>query len=300
VKLQEYHAYLEGLPLPTAAQFDEFAQHVAEAHSWYKHLDLVRGAEVVVFLDPRAGGAFDERQPRLHHTWKTREEYLRRFGHLAYMWRHGDVPDLEFDIDYARNRIEPGPDGRTVIKTDKAPKDDGMPVLSLPREIMEQCSFRMYPFACDNHVVLRRFEKALKATPPGTLQYPCQDLLVDALRARKATLHAYIILEEMYPQRTTVDPESMRLHRSCFTEISRERCAENPARFRRVPRRRARHESGATDVLSDLEKEYIRLHRDECAALYRLFDHEEDKIRSALDKLREHLVAAGCTVAGSA
>ena len=128
MKLQGYYAYLAGTPLPTDLQFDAFAQHVADAHSWYKHLDLVHGAEVVVFLDPRAGGGFDEQQSRLHHTWKTRTEYLEHFGHLAYMWRHGDCLDEAFETDYALSAMaeQTGPETFTLVNRRETP------ILTLP------------------------------------------------------------------------------------------------------------------------------------------------------------------------
>ena len=44
------------------------------------------------------------------------------------------------------------------------------------------------------------------------------------------------------------------------------------------------------------EEDYIRVDRAARMALGKLFAHERDKIRRALGKLREHLVAAGLSV----
>src|SRR5262249_42742457 len=46
---------LRSLPRSTDEQYREFARHVAEAHSWYKHLPSSTGGQFVVFLAPDAG-----------------------------------------------------------------------------------------------------------------------------------------------------------------------------------------------------------------------------------------------------
>ena len=49
-------AQSRSLPLPTDEQYRAFAEHVGgEAHSWYKHLPLLTGAQFVVFLAPDSG-----------------------------------------------------------------------------------------------------------------------------------------------------------------------------------------------------------------------------------------------------
>jgi hypothetical protein len=130
---------LRSLPQPTDEQYAAFAEHVSEAHSWYKHLPLLTGGQFVVFLAPdsgigrlvarlegtgyrlevpQEGPVFTEADPRLHYSWKTSEEYRRRFGYLDYARRtHGDTF------------------GRDV----------GGPMY-LPAEIWERCSFTLYPY----------------------------------------------------------------------------------------------------------------------------------------------------------
>jgi hypothetical protein len=131
---------LRSLPQPTAKQYGAFAAHIADAHSWYKHLPLLTGGRFVVFLAPDSGigrlvariegsalhletppegPVFTEANPRLHYSWKTSDEYRRRFGFL----------------EYARRTREGGAFGRDV----------GGP-LELPAEVWERCTFTLYPY----------------------------------------------------------------------------------------------------------------------------------------------------------
>jgi hypothetical protein len=110
------------LPAPTAEVCRAFVEHVCWAHSWYKHLSLVRPSRFVVFLAPDAGGDHDEARPRLHHSWRTTAEYRRRFGYLDFQWRHPD------DAEWRRDA------GSTV---------------SLPDAIAAACGFELGPL-CSN------------------------------------------------------------------------------------------------------------------------------------------------------
>lgn len=100
--------------MPTEEQLVCFAQEIAEAHSWYKHLSLLRGAEFSVGTSPYAGmylqrtgfRPFTAEFQRLHYGWKTTDEYVRRFGQLVFGSRKspdepfiadGDVTVGEFD-----------------------------------------------------------------------------------------------------------------------------------------------------------------------------------------------------------
>lgn len=86
------------LPAPTDEQRRAFVEHVSWAHSWYKHLSLVRPSRFVVFLAPDAGGDHDQARPRGHHSWQTTEEYRRRFGYLDFQWRHPDDEAWRRDV----------------------------------------------------------------------------------------------------------------------------------------------------------------------------------------------------------
>jgi hypothetical protein len=128
---------------PTPEQYREFGDYLCEAHSWYKHLDLMEGQRFVVFVaadagfgqlvavddrdnpgtvslvTPPEGPEFTDEHPRLHYGWTTTTEYRRRFGHLDYScWR-------EEDGAYAR---------------------DAGPPVTLPDELVERCGFVLYPY----------------------------------------------------------------------------------------------------------------------------------------------------------
>lgn len=172
--LTEYYALLADLPRPTEAQLKRFAHHVCRAHSWYKYLPF-EGAEFVVFVDPYAGGGFTEAQPRLHHTWGTRAQYLERFGHLSYMFR--PWPSSPFTADYVIN-------ARVELKAGVGHYVDQRitPVLPIPYEIHRDGGFTLYPFAWDNYVFFSRFEEQLRQLSEGHLHHPCESLLIDYYR----------------------------------------------------------------------------------------------------------------------
>ncbi|HEX4609683.1 MAG TPA: hypothetical protein VH092_15905 [Urbifossiella sp.] len=108
------------LPWPSAEQQAAFAAHVCWAHSWYKHLPLLAGAEFVVFLATDAGAGYSEVAPRLHYGWETTAEYRTRFGHLDYMWR-------------------PSPADRFGR--------DAAPAVRLPADLLGDARVTLFPFA---------------------------------------------------------------------------------------------------------------------------------------------------------
>ena len=133
------HFDLRSLPRPSDEQFAAFAEHIGEAHSWYKHLPLMTGRSFVVFLAPDSGigqlvarltesgyelvappegPVFTEEHPRLHYSWKTSDEYRQRFGYLDFASRSYD-----------------GTFGRDV----------GGP-MHLPQEIWDRCGFVLFPY----------------------------------------------------------------------------------------------------------------------------------------------------------
>jgi hypothetical protein len=95
--VMHYPTLLARLPLPTAGQTARFADHVADNHSWYKHLPFYPpGAAFVFFLNPSAGmgvhkvgdayAAYDVGRGDYfeHHSRLATAEYLRQFGHWDY------------------------------------------------------------------------------------------------------------------------------------------------------------------------------------------------------------------------
>ncbi len=101
--LAAYRHWIRGVSRPTPAQIETFADYVAGARSWYKHLPLTRpGVPVQFYIDPHAGmdrlvlvtgevrlrerthetGAF-------HYSWMPTAEYRERFGCLVFSCAKG-------------------------------------------------------------------------------------------------------------------------------------------------------------------------------------------------------------------
>jgi hypothetical protein len=279
--LGQYYDLIRPLPLPTDEQVARFAKHVQFAHSWYKHLPL-EGEEFVIFFDPNAGGGFTEAQPRLHHTWQTRSQYLELFGHLAHMRR--SAPNLPFTTDYQLNARVAFTEGRgeLVDRLETA-------VLELPPEILRDSGFILYPFAWDNGVFERRFEEQLRRIAAGELEHRLASLLTDyyrteqVLRPIHAAFHAELRrrFQAGLPCRGTLNPcEDGRLDEWDYVRAEKEALraiARDPERC---------HE------LNAVELEFFRPKGGVTFAT--LVQHEEASIKFALNALRRHLDAAGC------
>lgn len=99
--MAEYRDMLKGVPRPTEVQIQAFSEHVASAHSWYKHLpDAPPGAPFNLYLDPAAGMQFeagpdgtltasDRAVQGFHYSWIPTARYLQQFGHLAFSRTQG-------------------------------------------------------------------------------------------------------------------------------------------------------------------------------------------------------------------
>lgn len=85
------------LPVPTLEQTTRFAEHVANNHSWYKHLPFYPpGALFVIFPNPQAGRCVEADGDRFvvsdidsgnyfsHHSRLTTQDYRDQFGHWDY------------------------------------------------------------------------------------------------------------------------------------------------------------------------------------------------------------------------
>jgi hypothetical protein len=131
-----YENWIRVLPLPTDAQWTAFAEHVCRAHSWYKHLPLLTGAEFVFFLAPDAGSGFSDDGPRMHYSWTNTSEYRRRFGYLDYIWR--TEANASFDRD-AHHECDGMPIvGASLHRTASA--------TNLPAELLDNASAILYPY----------------------------------------------------------------------------------------------------------------------------------------------------------
>ena len=109
------------LPLPSPAQHREFVNHLKDAHSWYKHLSLIDGGKFIIFLNPNAGAGYPSQHLSLP-SGNTVEGYRQAFGYLDYMYS-----------------IDGGAFDRDCGGVDK-------PDLELPTELLEKCSFILYPY----------------------------------------------------------------------------------------------------------------------------------------------------------
>ncbi len=85
------------LPVPTPEQTERFGDHVANDHSWYKHLPFFPpGASFAFFPNPQAGRGvrkngkafevFDSEQGAYfdHHSRVSTADYLNQFGYWDY------------------------------------------------------------------------------------------------------------------------------------------------------------------------------------------------------------------------
>ena len=96
--IDAYRALADAVAVPSDRQIEAFADFVASAHSWYKHLPLQPpGVAFHFYLDPNAGmdqlvHASGEVTVRtrtpdtesFHYGWMTTADYRERFGCLAF------------------------------------------------------------------------------------------------------------------------------------------------------------------------------------------------------------------------
>jgi hypothetical protein len=118
--LDAYRRWIVDVAPPTDAQIEAFADYVAGARSWYKHLPLTPpGALFQFYIDPHAGvdrlvnrsgevhlRTRTEQTAPFHYSWMTTAEYRERFGCLAFSSAAGSAlfmddqmgdPDLLID-----------------------------------------------------------------------------------------------------------------------------------------------------------------------------------------------------------
>jgi hypothetical protein len=161
---------------PTPEQMAAFVEHVAQAHSWYKHLGVLPGRPFVVFVAPDsgtgnrvvraegdsfqivphpAGPEYTEAHPRIHHSWRTTAEYRRRFGFL----------------DFASESPHHGW-GR-----------DAGPPLVVPPEVMARCRFVLHAYVSPSTLSLPLHRAALQRIAAGE-PHPDGDLIREWLSVR--------------------------------------------------------------------------------------------------------------------
>jgi hypothetical protein len=130
----------------------------------------VNRTHVYRLVTPPEGPEFTEANPRLHHTWKTTEEYRRRFGYL----------------DYAARRRDGDTFGRDV----------GGP-LDLPAEIWQRCTFTLFPYvgAAGVDSVRWAHAEAVEQLRAGAA-YPQREAILEWARLAEAPDEAWESLTE--------------------------------------------------------------------------------------------------------
>jgi len=180
--LVAYAARMRALPVPTVQQYQAFAAHLCTAHSWYKHLSLVSPAEFVVFLDAAAGTRRGSEQytlehPRLHHAWKTTDEYRHRFGRLDYAWRAAPGEPWSSDDGDDRSR-------------------------EIPPEWRALWSFLMYPYAsteCPEVILHDMHAESLRLLAAG-LAHPARDEVLAWHRLTRTQSQAWNAVSDEHRQ----------------------------------------------------------------------------------------------------
>ena len=179
---------------PAPDQYQNFAEYLCDAHSWYKHLPLYSGSRFVVFVAPDAGGGrlvadsrgdgegysivsppegpeFTDANPRLHFGWQTTSEYRSRFGYLDYSWIQTE------DGSWAR---------------------DVGPPLTLPSGLVERCEFVLYPYVSAEFAEAITWDvhaEALEQLRSGAT-HPCRNELLELARLAEALEQAWDALNE--------------------------------------------------------------------------------------------------------
>ena len=171
--LNEYIDEVAVLPLPTEEQIGNFIKHVLGAHSWYKHLPLLNGAKFVFFLASDVGGGYTKENPRLHYSWKTKDEYISRFGYLDYQYQRSI--NGPFNRDFGGRVIE----DRNGYSLERLTRE----FVDLPIEIINLSSTTLYPYASnqDNAVdaiTWRVHESSINDILNGS-DHPDQELVIE-------------------------------------------------------------------------------------------------------------------------
>jgi len=101
------------VPEPSKTQSIEFVDHVAHAHSWYKHLSLVFGSEFVFFLAPNANMYFENgkfvklvEKDIFHYSSMPTDNYRKKFGHWSY--REGQSASIELSKEQIEILLKKG------------------------------------------------------------------------------------------------------------------------------------------------------------------------------------------------
>lgn len=182
VSPKKYWQVIAGLPRPTPLQYERFALHLSDAHSWYKHLSLRFGGHFIVFLHPSAGATYPTQHPSLpfgNHA----EGYHEAFGYLSYMY----VSNAHRKRHYSRDDEDTFREGETLV--------------SISKELLPGTSFVLYPYISHNgyDTLFNGYtdrQQDMTAWQNNEFALPEQELFTTLLQQHQATQEAFYELPE--------------------------------------------------------------------------------------------------------
>jgi hypothetical protein len=170
MNIDEYLREVRDLPIPTKKQQENFVDHIMGAHSWYKHLDLLKGEKFVFFLASDVGGGYTPENPRMHYSWKTRDEYISKFGYLDYQWRKDEHEVFNRDF------------GGVIVEQDRGLTLNNFTrkYLELPDEIVNLSNVTLFPYVSNDGIdaiTWHIHEDSLTAIKDG-IDHPQKELIL--------------------------------------------------------------------------------------------------------------------------
>ncbi|OJJ19465.1 hypothetical protein BKI52_21905 [marine bacterium AO1-C] len=186
VSKEVYLDTVRQVPLPTPLQYERFAAHITNVHSWYKHLSLRFGGHFIVFFDPNAGNVYPSQHPKLPFGNDT-ENYHKAFGHLSYMY----VSNARLKRHYSRDDEDTFREGEVNVK--------------ITEELLAHTSFVLYPYINHNgfdsifNAYIDR-QHDIQALRKGEYTLPHQDLFLEFMQNYELTETAYNNLSEQETQ----------------------------------------------------------------------------------------------------
>lgn len=244
--LDTYRGWIADVAPPTDSQIEAFADYVASARSWYKHLPPnPPGALFNFYIDPYAGRdrvvlASGEmyllertaQTESFHYSWKTTADYRESFGCLAFACGRGSalfqdavLGDAPVLLDY--NCLFP----ELRISETEAERP--------PLEILETgacwLTALVHPHATADYLVSRL---ALKKYPASGLEYPANETWAAILEwwhkvqeARNAQGESAYLAGEDPVLASLIKQEKAHQHRAMVEAMQRMRSVAFPGAY---------------------------------------------------------------------
>lgn len=177
ISKEEYLQTIQGLDLPTPLQYERFANHIADVHSWYKHLSLRYGGHFIVFFHPSAGQTYPTQHPQLPFGNDT-EGYRKAFGHLSYMY----VSNARLKRHYSRDDEDTFREGEVKVE--------------ITEDLLQKTCFVLYPYINHNGFdsifnVFHTRQQDIQALVKGEFTLPNQTLFLDFMQNYEQAEEAY-------------------------------------------------------------------------------------------------------------